>query len=271
MIRNLLFFLVLCVVTALSCKKSNSSKNSPSGYYVSSAVSVTSGSKLVDSFVYDSSRLAGFFQTKYDSTGGSPLLTSASVIFTLPAGAAPPTGYTTDINGFTLHTLTYDNQGRIIKDTCTTNGYVAYFSYPGNNIAVTVLFDGTPMNNQIDTLYMSGGNITKAVTWMPNDAGTADSLQGSLNFSYSSVTNPFYHSAVTGSIGPLLYVLSVDGLGGGIDPVSAKAQSSVSGRIDGLPSNLTLDFNQTLDSKGRLSVLSGSLFGIGEAIYYNYY
>ena len=272
--KMLFFLLILCVITVLSCKKGGSSNNnSQSGYYVSSATSVSSGSSLVDSFVYDSShRVAGFIQISHDTSTGTPVQTEVSYIFTLPGSSAPPSAYQyTSPAGTESHTLSYDNQGRIAKDTCATTGYVAYFSYPNNNIAITVLFDGSPMNNQIDTLYMSNGNITKANTWMPNNAGTADSLQGSLNFGYGSVTNPMYHSTITGSIGPLFYIFTVTGLGGGVDPISAKAQSSLSGKIDGLPSGITINFSQTTDSKGRLSVLSASLFGLGESIYFRYY
>jgi hypothetical protein len=272
--KKLLLFLVLCAITVWSCKKSNSSKNSGSGYYLSAAVNVTDKASLVDSMIYDSShRLSAFLQIKYDTSTGVPLQTSTSILFTLPGGSAPATAYTYQSpNSYELHSLSYDNQGRIIKDTCAATGYVATFTYPANAIAIRVLYDGTPMNNQIDTLFMSGGNIAKANTWMPNDAGTADSLQGSLNFGYSSVTNPFYHPSISASVGPLLYVFTVNGLGGGLDPVSAKTQSSISGKIDGLPSNLTIPFTQTLDNKGRLSELSASVFGFGgEAIYFRYY
>jgi len=271
--KLLLFLPILCVITVLSCKKGSSSNNTQSGFYVSSATSVSSGSSLVDSFVYDSShRVAGFIQISHDTTTGTPVQTEVSYIFTLPGSSTPPSGYQyTSPAGTESHVLSYDNQGRISKDTCSTTGYVAYFTYPNNNIAITVLFDGSPMNNQIDTLYMSGGNIVKANTWMPNDAGTADSLQGSLNFGYGSVANPMYHSSFTSSLGPLFYVFTVTGLGGGVDPISEKAQSSFSGKIDGLPTGITINFNQTTDSKGRLSVLSASLFGLGETIYFRYY
>src|SRR6185437_8846588 len=248
------FFLILCVIAVWSCHKSNSSKNpSSSGYYLSSATSVTAGTRIVDSFDYDSAhRITQLIQTKYDTSTGTAITTVASTQFALAAGTNPPTGYTYTIGGnAVIHTLTYDNQG--------------------GNIAATTLFDGTAMNNQIDTLYLSGGNVATANTWMPNNAGTADSLQGSLKFGYSGLANPMYHQAITGSIGPLLYALTVDGLGGGLDPVSQNASSSLSGNIDGLPSGLTINFSQTKDSEGRLSVLSASLFGIGETIYFHYY
>jgi len=272
--KYLLFFLILCVMAIWSCHKSNSSgSSSGSGYYVSSATSITAGTKIVDSFDYDSAhRLTQFIQTKYDTSTGTPVLTVASTQFTLAAGTTPPTGYVYSINGNTLvHTLSYDNQSRIIKDTCPTTGFVAYFTYPNGNIATTVLFDGTAIDNQIDTLYISGGNVATANTWLPNNAGTADSLQGSLKFGYSGLANPMYHSTITNSIGPLLYILTVDGLSGGMDPVSQKASNSLSGKIDGLPQGVTISFSQSTDSKGRLSVLSASVFGIGETILFNYY
>lgn len=273
-----LFFLILCVIAVWSCHKSNSSKNpTDSGNYVSSATSYSAGTRIVDSFDYDSAhRITQFIQTKYDTTTGTPISVVASTQFTLASGTNPPTGYTYTIGGNTvLHTLTYDNQGRIIKDSCPTTGYAAYFSYPSGNIAATILFTGaanSATNNEIDTLFMSSGNAATINTWMPNNAGTADSLQGSLKFSYSGTANPMYHPAITGSIGPLLYSLTVNGLGGGLDPVSQKAPSSFSGTIDGLPAGLVINFSQSTDSKGRLSVLSASVFGFGgETIYFNYY
>ena len=272
--KYLLFYLVLCVVAIWSCHKSNSSKNpTDSGYYLSSAVSYTAGARVVDSFDYDSAhRLSQFIQTKYDTTTGTPVQTVASTQFVLAAGTTPPTGYSYSINGnAVVHNLSYDAQGRISKDTCPTTGYVAFFSYPGGNIAATVLFNGSALDNQIDTLYLSGGNVAMANTWMPNNAGTADSLQGSLKFGYSGLANPMYHQTITGSIGPLIYLLTVNGLGGGMDPVSQKASSSLSGNIYGLPSGLTINFSQSTDSKGRLSKLSASVFGIGETVFFNYY
>ena len=265
-----LFSLILCVIVISSCHKSNSSGNSGSAYYLSSTVTTTAGTRIVDSFTYDTThQLQGFYQTKYDTTTGTPITTYASAVFS--GGSTLPTGYTYSINAnHVSHALSYDNENRIVKDTCPATGYVAYFSYPNGNIAITVLFTGTAANNQIDTLYMSGGNIATANTWMPNDEGTADSLQGSLKFGYSSLANPAYHQTITSSLGPLLYLLTVDGLGGGLDPVSEKASNSLSGEIDGLPSGLTINFAQTTDSKGRLSQLHANLLGISETIAFNY-
>jgi hypothetical protein len=269
-----LFTGILCIIIVSSCKKSSSSgSSSGSSYYVSSTVSMSTGTRIVDSFQYDGeNRISQFIQYKYDTSTGTAITTVATTSFSLPTGSAPATGYVYTINGNSLtHTLSYDNQNRVIKDTCPTTGYVAYFTYPNGNIASTVLFDGTAMNNQIDTLYMSAGNIATADSWEPNDEGTADSLQGSLKFGYSSVANPSYHSAITGTVGPVLYLLTVNGLGGGLDPISEKSMSSISGAIDGLTTAITINFTQTTDSKGRLSQLYGSLFTYSETIDFNYY
>lgn len=276
--KFMLFSLILCVITVWSCHKNSSSNNSPnSGYYLSSATSVTAGIRVVDSFDYDSAhRLLQLLQTKFDTSSGTAVSTVAAAQFMLPATGLP-TGYIYSIKSGTLnsteqHTLTFDNQNRVIKDTCATSGYVAYYSYPSGNIAATVYFDGSPSNKQIDTLFLSNGNVATANTWMPNNAGTADSLQGSLKFGYSGLANPAYHSSITGSLGPLLYQLTVNGLGGGLDPVSQKASSSLTPTIAGLPFAITINFNQTTDSKGRLSTFSGSVPGYGgETVYFNYY
>jgi hypothetical protein len=273
------FSLILCVIAVWSCHKSSPSNNSlNSGYYLSSVVSVSAQARIIDSFGYDSAhRITQIIQTRYDTTTGTPELAVATTQFTLASGSNPPTGYVYSINGNAVtHTLSYDNQGRVLKDTCPTTGFVTYFSYPNGNIAATILFTGVAneaSNNEIDTLYLSNGNATTINTWAPNNANTADSLQGSLKFGYGGTANPMYHSTITGSIGPVLYVLfSANGLGGGADPISQKASSSLSGTIDGFPSGYTINFNQTTDSKDRLSTLSVSVPGFGaETIYFNYY
>lgn len=269
------FFLILCVVAVWACHKSNSSKTPvDSGNYVSSAVSVTSGARVVDSFDYDSAhRITQFIQTKYDTTTGTPAVVVASTLFTLASGTNPPSGYAYTVSGNTvIHTLSYDNQGRISKDTCPATGFVTYYSYPSGKITATVLFTGSATNNQIDTLFLSGGNAAIINTWMSNKAGTADSSRGSLVFGYGSTANPMYHPAITGSIGPLLYILAVNGMGGAMDPVSEKAPNSLSGNIAGLPPGLTLHFTQQTDSKGRVTELSAGIPGIGgESVYFNYY
>lgn len=271
-------YLILCafsIIFAFSCKKSGSSNNNSSAYYLSSVINYSPHRRIVDSFTYDSShRVARFAQYAYDSSTGTPAFASLTADFALPAnGSAPPTSYTYTANGNQdMHILSYDGQGRITKDTSLSGkGFVTYYSYPNNNIATTVLFDRTPFNNQIDTLFISNGNIGGYHIYFPNNAGTADSLEGVINFGFSSVTNPAYHAAISKSIGPLLYILQFDGYGGSLDPISPNVFNSLSGVESGLPPNVTIKFNPVTDSKGRLIQLTSSFGGAASLIVYNYY
>jgi hypothetical protein len=273
--RPSLVLCAFCAALAFSCKKSSSSNTNTSTYYLSSITSYSPQAKVVDSFTYDSAhRLARFAQYAYDSTGGTPQYGVATADFALPANSsAPPVSYVYTLNGHQeMHLLSYDAQGRIIKDTGTSgSGFVTYYSYPNNNIATTVLFDGTPMNNQVDTLFISSGNISAYHIYYPNNAGTADSLEGNIRFSYGSLNNPGYHAAIANSIGPLLQILQLDGYGGGLDPISTKVYSSLNGVGDGLPSNITIQYNAITDGKGRLIQLTTNLGTAAGFTVYHYY
>lgn len=270
----LLFIPVMLWIS--SCKKSGSSNNNPvNNAYLSSVISLSPQTRVIDSFYYDSShRLTQFAQFDYDSSQGYPTMGAWEAIFALPAGSsAAPTSYVYDLNGVVdQRILTYDTQGRILRDSSVSgSGFVAYYSYPNGNIATTVLFDGTPMNNQIDTLFLSNGNVTTMRIYDPNASATADSLAGTVNFGFTSLTNPAYHAAMTSSIGPLLYILQLDGYGTSVDPISQHAFNSVSGSGYGLPSGVTLKYNQTTDSQGRLVELSSPLGPVAGSISFTYY
>jgi hypothetical protein len=75
--------LILALFLVFSCKKSNSGgKSTASSTYLSSAVSFAPQQKIVDSFSFDSLyRLTQFSQFTYDSTSGSPLYNSSTVLF----------------------------------------------------------------------------------------------------------------------------------------------------------------------------------------------
>jgi hypothetical protein len=275
---------LLCVFFGLSCKKNHSStNNTPNADVWLMQVTTYVPKKIFNDvfFAYDNAhRVYEFGQDKLDSSGSSPIQSSEIVIFSEPADvSAPPSAYTvgyddtsSNYNGPTdSHELSYDSQGRISKDTSLSgSGYVAYFSYPNGNIATTVLFDGTPQNNQIDTLFMSDGNISAAHIYLPNDAGTADSLEAVVQYGYSALINPAYHPAISASIGPLLYILQLDGYGGPGDFISQKAFNSVSGVGDGLPGNTAITYSQRTDSRGRLYVMSASIGPPNNYISYSY-
>ncbi|HVS97520.1 MAG TPA: hypothetical protein VHE54_13595 [Puia sp.] len=265
------------VFWAVSCKKGGSSNNgNPNNTaYLSSVVSIQPQTRVIDSFYYDSAhRLARFTQYEYDSSQGYPVAGAWSAYFAYPAGnGAAPSSYLYAAGSIAdLHALAYDTQGRISKDTSLSGtGYVATYTYPGGNLATTVLFDGTRMNNQIDTLFLDGGNVTNLRIYYPNDAGTADSLEGNVNFGFTSLTNPAYHQAMTNAIGPLIYILQLDGFGSSVDPVSQHAFNSVSGVGSGLPPGISLKYNQKTDSQGRIIELSSSLGPVAGSITFTYY
>lgn len=259
----------------VSCHKSGSSNNNHNNNaWLSSVVSLQPQTRVIDSFYYDSShRLTLFSQYAYDSSQGSPAFGTWSVQFAYSGTVSQPTSYLYVIASTAdIHALSYDAQGRITRDTSVSGtGYVAHYSYPGGNVATTVLFDGTPMNNQIDTMFLSSGNVTTLHIYYPNSAGTADSLEGAVNFGFTSLANPAYHADLTNSIGPLLYILQLDGYGSSVDPISQHAFNSVGGSGSGLPPGVTLKYNQTTDSQGRLVKLSSSLGPVAGSISFTYY
>ena len=271
------YLAVLTLILFCACKKHNSTNNnnSNSNSWISSLTSWSPGTSIIDSFSYDSShRIASFMQFEYDTSTGSPISGNWSAVFSLPAsGSAPPSSYTNNLTGFPeLHQLYYDAQGRIIEDSSTgSSGWIIYISYPNNNIAITALLDGTIGNSIVDTLYPSGGNVANVHVYGPNNAGTADSLEGTIRFGYSGTANPAYHSAIASSIGPLIYILSFSGYGANIDPISQKAFNSLEGVGDGLPSNVTINYTLTTDSQGRLIQQSVNYAGNAGTISYRYY
>lgn len=262
----------------ISCHKdgSNNGNSGSSTDYLSSVTSSSPKTKYVDSFLYDGShRLTGFAQYVYDTSSGYSESYSSQISFTLPASGSAPSAYTYSDDQVTgdQHKLSYDAQGRIIKDTSISgSGFVTYFSYSGSNIAIKVLFDGSPLNNQIDSLFLSNGNIGSQHVYFPNDAGTADSLVGNLQFGYNQIANPAYHADISSAVGPLLHVLQFDGYSNFVDPISQKALNSVVGMAEGLPGNSSFSYNLSTDSKGRLSVVTSNAPGAaGSMIVYRYY
>jgi hypothetical protein len=272
-----LFLTAFLLFFIYSCKKSNSSNNNNanSNSWLSSVTSWSSPTSIVDSFAYDSAhRVASYMQFEYDTSTGTPNSANWSAIFSLPAGSsAPPASYTNNLTGVTeLHQLTYDAQSRIVKDSSLgSSGWVIYFSYPANEIAITALWDGTIGNSMVDTLFLTNGNIGSVHAYGPNNAGTADSLEQSIKYGFSGISNPAYHSAITSSVGPLLYILAISGYGGNYDAISQKAYNSISGVGDGLPSGVTIDFTLSQDAQGRLSQQSVNFGGSEAIISYRYY
>jgi hypothetical protein len=271
--------LILGLFLIFSCHKTNSGNNTTTSIstYLSSVVSYSPQSRTVDSFSYDSlNRLGQFSQYIYDTTSGSPLYQTFTAHFTYQGNATIPTTYkyadTPAGNYGDLHLLSFDGQNRIAKDTSLSgSGFVTYYSYPNNNSAATVLFEGTLQDNQIDTLFLSNGNVSEERIYTSDIPGQPDDLDGDVHFGYASTANPTYHPAITNSIGPLLTILEIDGFGGNVDFLSKNVVDKLTGPAQGLPTGVSINYTLTNDSKGRLSQMSASFGGTTGTIVFNYY
>ena len=259
---SLLFLVCACTkensfLTKTGISTGDSLVTTPTSVGLLTSVSqCASGYRVVDSLQYDSlGRLTAFLQYVYDSTKGSPLSSSFNTYFSYTSGSNLPNMYTQLIGGFSWsdqHKLTYDVQGRISEDTSLSgSGFVSRFSYPATGIASSLQFNETPGNNQIDTLFVTGGNVQSEHVYYPNEEGTADSLSASLQFGFTTYSNPGYISTASSAIGPLLYILAIDGYGGYSDFVSKDAVGQISGATDGLPGGSTVHITYTLDAQNR--------------------
>lgn len=260
-----LFFSISIFI--FSCKKDGANNpSSATGSYLSSVKSYSAGQEIEDSFVYnDKHNVAEFLQLEYDGAGN--VTDSAVFVFSFGSDTTKPISYTfsQDGNPSDSHQLFYDGQNRISKDTSLSgSGFVTYYTYPNNNIASTILWDGTPgpSNNQIDTLFSTNGNITAEHQYYPNDEGTADSLEGNITYRFSSYANPAYYTALAKTIGPLLHILQVEVYGTTFDPISKNLFNSVS--EFGFTENATI----STDTRGRVSKLTDIS---GDKIVFSYY
>lgn len=238
---------------------------------LSSVSEYAAGYRVTDSLRYDGAgRLAAFIQQIYDSTNGRPVSASFNTFFSYSSGSKLPDAYSQVISGFyftDVHRLTYDGQGRIAKDTSLSgSGFVTHYAYPADNIASTVLFSGRKEDNQIDTLFVTNGNIHSGHIYYPDHTGTADSLSAAIQFGYSAYGNPGYDSTISPAIGPLLYTLATDAFGGYSDYISKDAVNKISGLGQGLPAGAGIGISYTLDAQSRVIKGTESLGGFGVAL-----
>jgi hypothetical protein len=272
--KTLLIF-ALFVLLGTSCKKSNSANTDSNPSYLSSVVNLGSQQRTVDSFYYDQQhRLDTMSQTIYDTTTGTPQYNNWTVVFLYQGDDTQPSYYNyydITLGGFgDYHLLSYDASSRITKDTSLSgSGYVTYYSYPNNNIAGTTLFEGTAETNLMDTLYIQSNNLIREVVYVPVIPGQADELLGTDNYTPSTTANPAYHQPIANSMGPLLFTLQFVNHGSITDFISKNAFSndlitSPSGSPD-----LSHQYTQTKDGKGRLVKMT--LVGGTASIEYSYY
>jgi hypothetical protein len=236
--------------------------------YVKSVYSIEPGIQLIDSFIYDDQkRVATFGQ--YATYAGNSYFTLYD--FNFSGSSTLPDSYLRDDNGSNqeTHQLVFDGQGRITKDTCATTNFVTYYNYSNSYIICSILSDGTMDNAMIDSLLVTNGDVTAEKVWS-SDNGVW-SKQGDVHFGHATAANPTYKAEIAGTVGPLLYVLSVYNYGGWTDFISRSIMNKVTGVADGLPPG---GFNYTIkvDGSGRVSGLTPTGAGAPSGgIIYNYY
>jgi hypothetical protein len=277
--KKLPYYLPLFLIILYSCKKSNPGGSTPpSPYYLSSAVASTTQRRIVDSFYYDTlHRVDTFTQTIYDTTSGTPVFNTWTIQFLYQDNNTQPSWYNyydLPLGGFgDYHLLSYDANNRIAKDTSLSgSGEVTYYSYPNGNIATTILPEGTPENNFMDTMYISSGNISKEVLWISEIPGQPDAFAGDADFTYASYANPGYHAAFSNTIGPLLsgYTLSNDA--SIVDFTSKNAMQTENGTETFAPLNIPiLNYTLTPDNKGRVAEMTSGTGASGATIAFSYY
>jgi hypothetical protein len=269
----------LILILIFSCKKSNSGSNSSAATnsYLSSVVSYSPQQKTVDSFYYDSTHLLDTFsQAFYDTTSGAPQYNSYTVKFIYQSPNTYPSYYylydVTYGNYGDYHLLSYDGQGRISRDTSLSgSGYVTYYSYPNNNVVIDDWFEGTSQDNQIDTLYMSNGNMSGETIYTADIPGQPDQQQADAQYKYNTSANPAFHATISDAISPLLYNITQTNNGGFVDFLSKNVLDQVTGTESSSPGIFSLTYVQTLDNKGRLSELTGPTGPAAGSIVFNYY
>jgi hypothetical protein len=271
------FYLALVVCILYSCKKSNSGNSTPQpAYYLSSAVALSPQYRIVDSFYYDTlHRIDTISQSIYDS--GSTSFNSWYIQFVYQGTSAWPSWYYSfdpQLGAYgDYHLLSYDPDNRITKDTSLSgSGYVAWFSYPDGNIITAIYPEGTPLNNSIDTLYLSNGNVTRQADYLAEIPGQPDALLGAAGYTTASAANPAYHDSISGSIGPLLFAFTLKRNSAFLDFTSKNARQQINTSDPLLPYDVrTLDYTLTTDSKGRLAKMTSGAGSTGSTIIFSYY
>lgn len=210
---------IFLLTFSFSCKKVvfTNSDNPPidsvnsNTAYVSSMRIFQPHKQKIDSFSFDASkRLTKFNQYVFDTSNGQPVKDSMLAVFVYSSKETTPNSYVLYFSDKTsqTHLLSYDNKGRIIKDTSGDTHFVTYYSYPANKIAFTIYFEGEISDSQDDTLSFTNGNVTSERIYFTD--GTDKELSGDLHTQYSSLKSPTYYSSIVNSFGQLLNILSTE-------------------------------------------------------------
>jgi hypothetical protein len=255
--KSLLSFLILPLLLTFSCKKHNSSnQNSASSSFVSSVTSYISPTRIINSFTYDSAhRLTQCGRTIYDTSAGLPYVSISTVSFSYTNGMTP-SSYTRSEVGFPddIHQLSYDDQGRIVKDSSISgSGYLNYYSYSDNRIVSTnmIVESGTLIVGTADTLFLTNGNVGLEHVDYTGNPG----LSGTVQYTFAPIANPTYHAAMSDSIGPLITMALIGGFSVSPDFISKNVIDRAGGTGQGYFGQ-SLSYGLSEDSKGRLSQIT---------------
>lgn len=260
-------FIIFCT----SCKKDSNSARPASQPYLSTIKYYYDRSLIADSFLYDTDmRLISYAQHKWDSNGLSVVQARLEASFQYNLNEMIPQSYVfTGLSQVENHSLTFDSQNRIIKDTNLNGTHnVVYYSYSNTGISSTFLFGGNFSDRQVDSIFVSNGNILERRVYYSNGNPTAV-LSGSLQCEYTSFSNPAYQPAITSTIGPLLHILTYDGYGGFHDFTSKDLFRKLIFRTDSDPAiERTCSWNRNNNGNVINGTISGALQSYVEFSYY---
>ena len=207
---------VCALVCFFACKKHNSDNPASTGTLITSIriSDYTQHELTLDSFAYDDHKnITRIIQWDFD-TLQVPVISDSTVWkFTYAGSGVNPSSYSlnfyygstsgTPIITFTEnHTLTYDNQGRVIFDTTSGNEARArYFKYTSSYVAASQI----NYKDAADTLFLNNGNVAQFSAF-----GSPLDIDPDFIYYYTNTDtpNPLYNvnSAIGAGIGPLLLI-----------------------------------------------------------------
>ena len=118
-------------------------------------------------------------------------------------------------------------------------------------------------------IVVTGGNFIGEKLWGTDNGSWVQ--EGDVAYGHATAANPGYKAEIAGSVGPLLYVLSVYNYGGWSDYISKSTMNKVTGVADGLPPG-GFSYSIKVDGTGRVSKMTPTGVPAGTAeIDYNYY
>jgi len=268
---SLLPYVLSCLIAAFvlsSCSHSGGSGggNPVNNSYLASVKNIGQGETLTDSFKYDDSkRVATYAQYATNGTDSVHIMYN----FHFSSNSTLPDSYTYNYNDGVddPHTLSFDGQGRVIKDTSLSDShFVTYYAYSGNYVICRIFFAGDLNSDAFaDTLVVTDGNMTGQKVWGWDHGVGEWEDQGQVTYGHAAAANPAYKAEIANSVGPLLYVLSVYSLGGWADYISKGIINKVGSRADGLPPG-GVTYSVSTDGTGRVSAITPTGVGVPSGV-----